>query len=66
VEAAWGKEYRRGRWFHRLVGVPAIAAAGVRTLDAVSNPSVRARLLFWEQWSDPETSPHSAGPGPES
>lgn len=66
VEAAWGKEYRRGRWFHRLVGVPAIAAAGVRTLDAVSNPSVRARLLFWEQWSDPATSPHSAGPGTES
>ncbi len=53
VQEAWGKEYRRGRRFHRLVGMPAVANAGVHALDALSNPSIRARLLFWEKWATP-------------
>ncbi|MDG4664046.1 geranylgeranyl reductase family protein [Mycobacterium sp. 236(2023)] len=48
VEATWGREYRRGRMFHRLVGVPALTTAGLKVLDNLSNPRVRARLLFWE------------------
>ncbi|MUL76369.1 geranylgeranyl reductase family protein [Mycolicibacterium sp. CBMA 226] len=53
VQAAWGKEYRRGRWFHKMVGNPAVANAGLRVLDTLSSPVVRSRLLFWERWDDP-------------
>jgi geranylgeranyl reductase family protein len=52
MKAAWGKEYRRGRYFHKLVGIPAIANAGVKVLDAVNHPGFRAHLLFWEGWRD--------------
>ncbi|MGH3676161.1 MAG: geranylgeranyl reductase family protein [Mycobacterium sp.] len=48
IEAAWGKEYRRGRYFHKLVGIPALANAGLKVLDRVSHPGFRAHLLFWE------------------
>ena len=51
LESAWGREYRRGRLIHRLVGVPAIADAGVRLLDAVNHPRLRSRLLFQESWA---------------
>jgi geranylgeranyl reductase family protein len=33
MEAAWGKEYRRGRYFHKLLGQPAIANAGIKLID---------------------------------
>ena len=33
MQAAWGREYRRGRIFHRLAGIPAIANAGIKVLD---------------------------------
>lgn len=48
VNATWGKQYRRGRLFHRLAGVPAITTAGLKVLDNVSHPKFRAQLLFWE------------------
>ena len=48
VESIWGTEYRRGRMFHRLVGIPAVTTAGLKVLDNMSNPKLRARLLFWE------------------
>jgi menaquinone-9 beta-reductase len=48
VKAAWGREYRRGRFFHKLVGIPALADAGLKVLDSVNHPGFRARLLFWE------------------
>jgi geranylgeranyl reductase family protein len=48
VQATWGREYRRGRLFHRLVGIPPLTTAGLRVLDSVSHPKFRARLLFWE------------------
>ncbi|MCZ0729172.1 NAD(P)/FAD-dependent oxidoreductase [Mycolicibacterium iranicum] len=48
VDGIWGREYRRGRLFHRLVGIPALTTAGLKVLDNLSNPRVRARLLFWE------------------
>ncbi len=51
-EAAWGKEYRRGRYFHKLVGIPAIANAGLKVLDSINHPGFRAHLLFWEGWCD--------------
>ncbi|BBX02522.1 geranylgeranyl reductase [Mycolicibacterium moriokaense] len=54
VEATWGKEYRRGRFFHKLVGIPAVANAGVKVLDTVSHPGIRSHLLFWEAWRDPK------------
>ena len=52
MNEAWGKEYRRGRFFHKLVGIPAIASAGLKVLDAVNHPGFRARFLFWEGWHD--------------
>jgi hypothetical protein len=33
MEAAWGKEYRRGRYFHKLAGIPAVANAGIKVID---------------------------------
>ena len=48
VKSTWGREYRRGRVFHRLVGIPALASAGLKVLDSVSHPGFRAHLLFWE------------------
>ncbi|MEV3905144.1 geranylgeranyl reductase family protein [Mycobacterium sp. NPDC050551] len=53
IRAAWGREYRRGRFFHRVVGQPAIAGAGVKVLDKVAHPKLRANLLFWEDWGTP-------------
>ncbi|MET0704256.1 MAG: geranylgeranyl reductase family protein [Mycobacterium sp.] len=33
MEAAWGKEYKRGRYFHKLLGQPALANAGIKLID---------------------------------
>ncbi|MCX6480723.1 MAG: geranylgeranyl reductase family protein [Mycobacterium sp.] len=33
MEAAWGTEYRRGRYFHKLLGYPKVANAGIRLID---------------------------------
>jgi flavin-dependent dehydrogenase len=33
MEAAWGKEYRRGRYMHKLIGYPVLANAGIKMLD---------------------------------
>lgn len=48
IDRTWGKEYRRGRYFNRLAGIPALTNAGLKVLDRMSNPRLRARLLFWE------------------
>lgn len=56
VTADWGRQYRLGRLFHRVVGIPAIANAGIAVLDSVNHPGVRSRLLFWEGWRAPEAS----------
>ncbi|HEU4361426.1 MAG TPA: geranylgeranyl reductase family protein [Mycobacterium sp.] len=42
MEAAWGREYRRGRVFHKLAGIPAIANAGIKVID---NGRVRDFML---------------------
>ena len=52
IKEAWGKEYRRGRYFHKLVGMPAIANAGLKVLDSINHPGFRAHFLFWEGWRD--------------
>jgi geranylgeranyl reductase family protein len=49
VESSWGREYRRGRVFHKLAGIPALTTAGLKVLDRMSNPRLRAQLLFWEK-----------------
>ena len=33
MEAAWGKEYRRGRYMHKLTGYPVLANAGLKLLN---------------------------------
>jgi geranylgeranyl reductase family protein len=33
LEAAWGREYRMGRFGHKLAGIPAIPNAGIKLLD---------------------------------
>ncbi|MDR3664723.1 MAG: geranylgeranyl reductase family protein [Mycobacterium sp.] len=42
MEAAWGREYRRGRFFHKLAGMPRVAEAGRKALD---NRTFRDLLL---------------------
>ena len=42
MEAAWGREYRRGRVFHKLAGIPAVANAGIKLID---NGRVRDFML---------------------
>lgn len=42
LAAAWGREYRRGRFFNKLAGIPAVAEAGLKALD---NHSFRDLLL---------------------
>jgi menaquinone-9 beta-reductase len=42
MEAAWSREYRRGRVFHKLLGYPMIAEAGLRLID---NAAFRDRML---------------------
>jgi hypothetical protein len=49
---AWGKEYRRGRYFHKMVGIPAIADTGLKVLDIINHPGFRGHFLFWEGWRD--------------
>jgi geranylgeranyl reductase family protein len=48
IDATWGKEYRRGRYFNKMAGIPALTTAGLKVLDRMSNPKLRARMLFWE------------------
>ena len=33
MQDAWGKEYRRGRYMHKLIGNPTMANAGITLLD---------------------------------
>ena len=42
MEAAWGKEYRRGRYMHKLIGYPKLADAGIKLID---NAAFRDRML---------------------
>jgi flavin-dependent dehydrogenase len=42
MKAAWGKEYRRGRYFHKLAGIPAVANTGIKFID---NGIIRDRIL---------------------
>lgn len=64
IGAVWGKEYRRGRYFHKLVGIPAVASAGLKVLDSVNHPGFRARVLFWEGWRDTKKGTALTGAGP--
>jgi flavin-dependent dehydrogenase len=54
MKAAWGREYRLGRYFHKVVGIPAITNAGLKLLNHVNHPGFRAHFLFWEGWRDAE------------
>jgi hypothetical protein len=42
MEAASGREYRRGRYFHKLAGIPAVAHTGTKFID---NGFCRDRIL---------------------
>jgi flavin-dependent dehydrogenase len=46
ITSTWGREYRRGRLFHRLAGIPTLANAGVHLLDGVNRSKIRAHLPF--------------------
>ncbi|MCV7177574.1 NAD(P)/FAD-dependent oxidoreductase [Mycolicibacterium sphagni] len=48
ITSIWGREYRQGRLFHRLAGIPAVANAGVHLLDGVNQAKSLARLPFRE------------------
>jgi len=46
ITSTWGREYRNGRLFHRLAGIPAVANTGRRVLNGVSHARLRAHLPF--------------------
>ncbi|HEY5844836.1 MAG TPA: NAD(P)/FAD-dependent oxidoreductase, partial [Mycobacterium sp.] len=46
MEAAWGKEYRRGRHFHRLLGHPAVANAGLALIDHAGFRDRMLRMMY--------------------
>ncbi|MBN9633639.1 MAG: NAD(P)/FAD-dependent oxidoreductase, partial [Actinobacteria bacterium] len=46
IEAAWGREYRRGRIFHKLAGIPHVAEAGRRALDSRAFRDVLLKSLY--------------------
>jgi geranylgeranyl reductase family protein len=46
MEAAWGKEYRRGRRFHKLLGQPKIANAGIKVIDNARFRDVLLKSLY--------------------
>ena len=61
MKAAWGREYRMGRYFHKLVGIPAIGNTGLKVLDSINHPGFRAHFLFWEGWRDATQTVSGAG-----
>ena len=46
MQAAWGKEYRRGRYFHKVAGHPRVADAGIKFLDYGPAPDVLLKALY--------------------
>jgi geranylgeranyl reductase family protein len=46
IETAWGREYRRGRFFHRLAGIPWVADAGRRAVDSRVFRDVLLKSLY--------------------
>jgi geranylgeranyl reductase family protein len=46
MEAAWGKEYRRGRYFHKLAGNPAVANTGIKLIDNARFRDVLLKSLY--------------------
>ena len=46
MEAAWGREYRRGRYFHKLFGIPVVANAGIKLLDNRRARDVLLRMMY--------------------
>lgn len=46
MEAAWGKEYRRGRYLHKLAGNPHVAGAGIKLIDNARFRDVLLRSLY--------------------
>ncbi|BBY66073.1 geranylgeranyl reductase family protein [Mycolicibacterium helvum] len=48
IQATWGTEYRRGRYFHKLAGTPALTKAALTMLNTAAHPRLRARLQLWE------------------
>ncbi|MCV7194811.1 NAD(P)/FAD-dependent oxidoreductase [Mycolicibacterium brumae] len=55
MEAAWGREYKRGRMFHKLVGYPKVSEYGLKLLD---NHTFRDRMLktLYKKAESPSTS----------
>jgi len=46
MEAAWGKEYRRGRYMHKLIGQPMLANAGIKLIDNARFRDVLLKSLY--------------------
>ncbi|WP_395307330.1 geranylgeranyl reductase family protein [Mycobacterium sp. AMU20-3851] len=46
MEAAWGREYRRGRYMHKLIGYPKLAQAGVKLIDNARFRDVLLKSLY--------------------
>jgi hypothetical protein len=62
MQDAWGKEYRRGRYMHKLIGNPALANAGITLLD---NARFRDAILnaAYKKAEGPQHKFYTATPG---
>ncbi|BBX83295.1 NAD(P)/FAD-dependent oxidoreductase [Mycolicibacterium aubagnense] len=55
IEASWGREYRRGRFFHKLAGIPRVAEAGRRAVDSRAFRDLLLKSLYKKAQSPSHT-----------
>lgn len=46
MDAAWGKEYRRGRLFHKLAGRPELAGLGLKLMDTAAFRNTLLKMAY--------------------
>ena len=56
MQAAWGREYSRGRLFHKLAGRPALAGAGLKLMDNAAFRNTLLKLAYRRAEGQPQHS----------
>lgn len=54
MDAAWGREYRRGRYFHKLAGNPRLANVGVRLMDNALFRDALLKMAYRKAEGEPQ------------
>ena len=55
MESAWGREYRRGRFFNKLAGYPKVSETGLKLLDNHTFRDFLLKSLYKKQQSPHHT-----------